>query len=136
MPKKTIHPPREDSPFALAVSWGRDRDLQVGIQVVDPDRSVVDVLFGGEHGYLDQIGELVVWRLEQAGYELTKIAHEPQDEAAVTPAGLGQLVLHALNTAREHIERDGLWAEVDRRGANDAVRALRAGRDSAFGKDA
>jgi len=137
MPKKMLHPPRDESPFVAAVSWGRDHDVQIGVQVADPDKSIVDVLFGGEHGYLTEIGRELVDRLDDAGYVL-----EPRqgavapDEAAITNPGLGQMVLRCLNAARAHIERDGLWADLDRRGTNDAVRALRTGRDAAFGKDA
>lgn len=128
MPKEMLHN-RGERPedFVTTVGWERDQHVQIGVQVEDPDRTIVDILYGGEGGYLGDVGQSLLQILEGEGWT------RPED---LSTAGLGQNAINALNRARAAVERDGLWANLDRQQINTLIQTLRRARDAAFGKDA
>lgn len=121
MPRETV---AANDTFIVSVGWTRDHDAQVAIQMADPDRTIADLLFGGEGGYLGDIGLSLHQQLDGS------------DAISVEHVELGQMVLNALKNARHFVERDGLWATLSRREINEMIQSLRKARDIAYGKDA
>lgn len=142
--------PDDARSFQLSIGWDKDHYMQLGLQVVNPDLHLVDILYGGEGGYLSTVGTSLLEQLRNAGWALM-----PDVNAAVglgpvptldansnTPEvvnqgwlTLGQMVLNALRNSRDVIERDGIWTDLSRHEANTLVRIARKARSAAYGRD-
>lgn len=132
MPREVIHPsaPRnvEDDRVRLqaTVGWTRDLEAQIGLQVEDAERTIVDMLYD-DPAMLQALGTLML------GHNLDANADEAWDRVVAEEEG--RRVLTALNKTRDYVERDGIWMTLDRRQINLLIRQLRRARDEAYGRD-
>lgn len=139
MPKETFHESsrgNHEAPFILSMTWAPDRDVQIGVQVADPDRTVLDVLYGEDSLMLEGIGRRFYEAVDAAaGVEVVRdYPTSVAEQAAMIAAGAK--VIEMIKPARGYVERDGLWFNLDRVNANGLVRATRKARDAAYGADA
>lgn len=133
MPREIVHC---DGPYHVKVGWSPDRDVQVGVEG-DEGRSLLWLLYGDEEKRA-AIGRMVAGRLAEQGviptFDGTEDIPVPDDQAI----WLGTMILNSLDVVSDQGERGyaGVWADLDRHGANRLIRLVRKARDSAFGADA
>lgn len=137
MPKEFIghFNPDEDN-FVAAVQWTPDQYMQVGIQVTDPDKTLVDYLYADDRT-LAKIGEALhrwLYRMEAAPIMAQDFRTSEEQQRAFIEAG--QEIIKMVAASRtDYVERDGIWVTLSRHQANVFVRFIRKARNAVFGSD-
>ncbi len=137
MPKEFIgHPNPEDDNFVAAVGWQNDQYMQVGIQVTDPDKTLVDHLYADDRT-LAKIGEaLHKWLYRMEAAPIMPQDFRDSDEQERTFIEAGRTIVEFVKASRtDYVERDGIWVTLSRHEANAFVRFLRKARNAVFGSD-
>jgi hypothetical protein len=114
------------------VGWQRDMDVQLGIQVINTDHTLLGLLYGDEQQCLEIGEKLHKWLHEQTGVPWDFRTSDEQNDSYMR---FGSEVLAMVEGSRYPQDRDGIWASLTRREINDLIRLLRRARDQAYGRD-
>lgn len=139
MPRETVpYHPTDGEPFKALVTWRKDADMQLGLEVADShdgQHSLVDALFG-DAPTATAIGRLLLDKLREdwaLTLQIPPVDFKTADEEAEFFAAVGRTVLDAVTgSQRDYL---GIWWTPDRYQINALIRLLRKGRDEAFGRD-
>jgi len=136
MPKEKID---TGSTFQVTVGWSRDREVQIGVGVVDGRSLFWQLAIGSndtgddEAASLDRFGNALAKSLQDAGQLIEADPNGPRyDPVVLARAVLNGLDVHATDGGSGY---QWIWADLDRVQINRTIRALRRGRDQAFGRD-
>lgn len=137
MPKEKID---TGSTFQVTVGWSKEQEVQIGVGVIGGRSLFWQLAIGtndtadDQAAALDRFGNAMARSLLEAGQRLDRL---PDDRPTYEPVKFGAAILDALDC----IAGDGvngyqwIWADLDREQINRTIRALRRGRDQAFGRD-
>lgn len=144
MPKEHIYTAGVSSPYEVQVGWQADRDVQLGVEMVDirselpeftalPDRrSLLWQLFGSSENLL------------RFGHELSEFITRRQDSALAAQAAqtsdewdqrCEHLAIEVILMLQDKWCPTGVWSILTREDCNRLIKTLRRARDSAYGKD-
>lgn len=126
MPKERVFGGEPNQPFEMVVGWQRDRHMQVGIVIAEPQQSgdpttITEVLFSYE------AREQAAKALHSSG-----IADLSEDVWAEV---VNEVLAELCTYERGQGVTPGLYWTPTRHGVNSLIRTLRKARDAAFGKD-